>query len=222
MEDAVSRAQERVRDLADEYHARGFEVTVNPAPSQLPPFLAGYHPDLLVRREGQAMIIEVKSRRSLSTEAEARRIADLIEGNEGWSFELVTLDEHPDIVPPGVDAFDAGEARRNLEEARELYAEGRVRASLLVAWSAFEAILRLVMESEGIIPKLITPSHLTKLAVAEGLLSRDDYRAIAEIMRQRNALAHGYREPEVSHDSVRHLVEISEQLLNEMPSEESA
>lgn len=80
----IASERERIEVLAEEYRAQGYEVSVEPDPSRLPAFLSGYRPDLVVTRGDERTVVEVKSRRSLSTEAQARHLARLIEGEPGW------------------------------------------------------------------------------------------------------------------------------------------
>jgi hypothetical protein len=48
MEAAISRERQRAHAIAEEYRSRGYEVIEQPSPEQLPEFLAGYRPNLLV------------------------------------------------------------------------------------------------------------------------------------------------------------------------------
>src|SRR5215813_7473808 len=66
MEAVTSPERQRARALAEEYRSRGYEVIEEPSPAQLPDFLSGYCPDLLVRKGDEAIVVEVKSRSSLS------------------------------------------------------------------------------------------------------------------------------------------------------------
>ena len=38
----------RAHEVADQYRSRGYKVIIGPKPHQLPPFLAGFRPDLLM------------------------------------------------------------------------------------------------------------------------------------------------------------------------------
>jgi hypothetical protein len=57
----TSRERRRARAIAEGYRNRGYEVSEGPSPAQLPDFLSGYRPDLLVRRGDEAIIVELKS-----------------------------------------------------------------------------------------------------------------------------------------------------------------
>lgn len=40
----------RTQEIADEWRSRGYEVAIGPTQEQLPPFLAGFSPDLLMKK----------------------------------------------------------------------------------------------------------------------------------------------------------------------------
>lgn len=215
----IARERERVQALAEEYRAQGYRVAVEPAPQELPDFLSGFQPDLIVTRGGETTVIEVKSRRSLS--AQARQIARLIEGRPGWRFELVIVGSEP-LDPPGSVAFDRTGVQRALEEARSLLTNGYTGPALLSGWAALEAALRLLLNAEGIELRRSSPAHSLKQAVEEGLVSRDDYQSLSTLMEGRNAMAHGFESESVSPASVSDLLNQAQRLLNEASSHQSA
>ncbi|MHC5833859.1 MAG: hypothetical protein ACYT04_000000102130, partial [Nostoc sp.] len=59
--------RERLLKLADEYREKGYEVFFHPNPEDLPDFLNHYSPDMIVRRGEENVVIEVKSRSSLTS-----------------------------------------------------------------------------------------------------------------------------------------------------------
>ena len=65
METTFSLERLRAKSLADRYRRKGYEVIEEPAPNQLPDFMAGYRPDMILRKGGESIVLEVKSRESL-------------------------------------------------------------------------------------------------------------------------------------------------------------
>lgn len=216
----VTRERDRIQALAEEYQDQGYEVIVEPAPHELPAFLAGYRPDLIITREGERTVIEVKSRRSLAAEAQARNIARLVEGQPGWRFELVILSGEPAVPLSDCVAVDRTDVQRALEEARNLVANGYPGPALLSGWATLEATLRLLLDAEGIEPRRLVPVHLLKQSVEEGIISREDYRVMTDTMRRRNALAHGFLNEPVPPALVSELLDLTERLLNETSSQQ--
>lgn len=218
----IARERDRIQALAEEYRARGYDVAVEPASHELPDFLSGYQPDLVVTRGSETTVVEVKSRRSLSSEAQARQIARLIEGRPGWRFELVIVSDEPIEPPVGSVAFDQTGVQRALEEARSLLANGYTGPALLSGWAALEAALRLLLNAEGVALRRPASAHLLKQAVEEGVISRDEYRSLFSLMAGRNAIAHGFENDSISLASVSGLLELTERLLNEASYHQSA
>ena len=64
MDDTIALENERASAIAAEYRRKGYEVIEQPSTEQLPDFLSGYQPDLIVRKGDEAIIVEVKTRSS--------------------------------------------------------------------------------------------------------------------------------------------------------------
>lgn len=218
----IARERDRIQALAEEYRGQGYDVAVEPAPHELPDFLSGYRPDLIVTRGGETTVVEVKSRRSLAAEAQAREIARLVEGRPGWRFELVIVGSEPPDPPLGSVAFDHTGVQRTLEEARSLLNNGYTGPALLSGWAALEAALRLLLNAEGVELRRLAPAYLLKQAAEEGIISRDDYRSLSALMAERNAIAHGFESESISPTNVSGLLELAQRLLNEASSHQSA
>ena len=221
MEAHTTPEQTRVERLAEDYRNRGYEVIIEPGPHQLPDFMAGYKPDMIASRGDEKTVVEVKSRQSLSAEAQTRELARLIESKPGWSFELVIVGDEP-TVPSGTRAFNQHDARRSVEEARYLFASGSTGSALLIGWAALEASLRLLLNAEGVTLRRLTPVSVVKQAVEEGLINTNEYQTLSDLLARRNALAHGFQTEDVKPEHVSTLLELVERLLDEISLLESA
>src|SRR3954470_2751922 len=93
MEATLALEKQRAHDVAEEYRGKGYKVIEEPSPHDLPNFLSGYHPDLLVRRGDEAVVVEVKARSSLVKDPQIRDLARLLRAKPGWNFELVVVGE---------------------------------------------------------------------------------------------------------------------------------
>ena len=74
METTLALMRQRVQTLAEEYRGQGYDVIVEPLKAQLPPFLAGYHPDLLLHKASESVVVEVKARKSLAKDSQVREL----------------------------------------------------------------------------------------------------------------------------------------------------
>ena len=125
METATSRERQRAQAIAEEYRSRGYEVINQPSPEQLPEFLAGHHPAMLVQKGDEAIIVEVKSRSSLTKDPRIRELARLVQAEPHWHFELVLVGEEEQLrAPEGTRPFERDDILRALEGRKGLLSQG--------------------------------------------------------------------------------------------------
>jgi hypothetical protein len=214
MEAVTSPERQRARALAEEYRSRGYEVIEEPSPAQLPDFLSGYRPDLLVRKGDEAIVVEVKSRSSLAKEAQIRDLAQLLQTKPHWNFELVVVGEGERIsAPEGARPFERDDILRGIEAAERLLASGFSEAALLLAWSTSEATVRLLIEEEGIVLDHLNPPYILKQAVINGVIARDEYTFLTNVIKYRNALVHGFKTLDFEPALVSELISRTKRLL---------
>ena len=211
----TSAEERRLRLLAQEYRAKGYEVTEHPGPNQVPDFLRPFQPDLIARQGEGGVVVEVKTRAALARTSEAQEMARVLQSQPGWTFELVLVGAGDQaLLAEGAEAFTADDVARSLDEAERLLDVGFAEAALLHAWAAAEATLRLLARQEGLDPdRPMPPLHLLKTLATEGALARSDYAPLMEAARLRNALAHGYRVPTFEPGLVRKLIGTTDRLL---------
>lgn len=175
---------------AKEYRSKGYEVTLE-APLD---FLPGYRADLIVRKDGEAKVIEVKSRSSLAASPQIRELAQTLEAKPGWSFELLLVAQPECLASPeGSRPLDSGDIRQRIEEAETVLASGHPEAALLLAWSACEATIRMLLAEQGVSnPDVSTARYIFDQATYLGVISREEYRCLTHVEKYRNAIAHGY------------------------------
>lgn len=82
---------ERARAIAEDYRNEGFEVIEHPSEQQLPSFLSAYQPDLLIRKNDETVVVEVKTRASLAQQPYLGEMSELLRERPGWRFELVMV-----------------------------------------------------------------------------------------------------------------------------------
>ena len=222
METATALEQKRAHALAEEYRHKGYDVIETPRQEQLPQFLSGYHPDLLIRKDNEATVVKVKTRSSLTKEPRLKDLARILRAKQGWNFELVILGEDVQLdTPEGAISFEKGDIRRGLETAKQLLTSGASEAALLIAWSRVEALVRLIAEEEKVKLNQLAPSYLLKQAVTNGLISREDYQLLTRIVKYRNAVVHGFKTTDLDSMLVSSLIDTAERILQTEVSPEN-
>ncbi len=207
MEDAAI-LEARLADVtAEKYRSKGYVVSRDESLE----FFPGFRADLVARKGDEVKVIEVKCRSTLTATPEISDLARVLNAKPGWSFELVLVGEPERLESPdGAKSFEGENILQRIGQAEGVLEAGFAEAAYLLAWATFEAVLRGMIEEEGVSIKRITTSgYVLNLAVIHGVISRDDYQELASMMKYRNALAHGFQVNEFGDDVVRHLIEIT-------------
>ena len=190
MIDDLTITEKQFADIkAAEYLAKGYQVS-REAPIE---FLPGYRADLLVKKEDETKVIEIKTQPSLAANPALRQFERIINSRPGWSFELQLVGEPEGLaVTEDARALDETGIIGRLSQAEAILDAGFAEAALLMAWSATEAVVRMLVAAEGIaITRATNPAYILGMAVAHGAMDRDDYRQLLIAMAYRNAIAHG-------------------------------
>src|SRR5438094_342397 len=134
--------EDKLAAVAMEYRGKGYSVHVEPVEDDLPAFLRGFEADVVAISAAESVIVQVTSPSRFDGE-QAKRLAEVVELNPGWRYEVVfvSLPVAPD-VPVQEELADDEKVTRMLENAETLSREGHVEAAGLIAYSALETILR--------------------------------------------------------------------------------
>ncbi len=214
MTDDLTITEQQVADIkAAEYLGKGYKVT-REVPLE---FLPGYRADLIVEKDGETKVIEIKTRSSLRTIPALREVERVVNARQGWSFELQIVGEPEKVsIPERSRWLDEEAIRARLTQAELLNVEGLVEAALLMAWAAVEAAVRTLVADEGVqIDRATDPGYVLNMAVAHGAISREHYRALRDVMVHRNAVAHGFVASDVTPALVTDLIAVVISLLRE-------
>lgn len=183
--------RDRVKRLAREYQRKGYLVLVDPDASSLPPFFAGYRPDLVVSKGSEHVAIEVKSRPTLRADKELQSIAEKIEQHAGWRLELVVVATRDD-EETAKNVITPFETDQRLRTAEQLAEKRQFEFAILLSWTAAEAVLRQMAEAAHLKINKVQTAYLVKLLYSNGLLEEDDYQVLERCRRMRNRITHGF------------------------------
>jgi len=211
-------ASKALESLAEKYRARGYEVLVEPQGSDLPAFLKGFRPDLVARRQGESVVVEVKVGTETSVSERYKDLAEAVQAQPGWRFDLVFI-KSGDGEPIAVDAAlpDESELQGRIERANQLEAIGALEAAFMVLWAAAEGLMRLEARRAGLPLDRMPLSALIRELYSVGEISREDYEAILRLMDTRNRAMHGFS-TQVSAEQVSELKTTVEHFLTEIRS----
>jgi hypothetical protein len=205
----MSRSQleeDRLAAVAMEYRRKGYDVHLEPAEDDLPAFLRGFDADVIARSPEDNVVVQVTSPPRFNGEA-ARRLAEIVELNPGWRYEVVFVSPPvaPD-VPVREELADDEKVTRMLENAETLSREGHLEAAGLIAYSALETILRRRAQSAAPQIERQSSARVLKELYSMGRIDPDTFEKLLPLMEFRNAVAHGFQ-PRNAAPSIPELIE---------------
>lgn len=206
-ETVQGREKRRLRDVAREYRAKGYEVVLQPNPAALPTCLAGFQVDLLASSPTENVLVEVRSQQRLAGATDLIRLAEAVSSLPGWRLELVVTNPREKFLSEnGTEPLTRAEIEERLARVRELIHGGRLDAAALLVWSATEGALRRVAREEAVVLEDPAPRPLVKQLFSLGIVSRADYDTIVEAMPLQDRLARGYQSGPIDPDVIQRLV----------------
>lgn len=215
MEDIAILERKFITKTVAKYRSRGYEVEED-CPLE---FLPGFRADLVARKDGDVRVIEVKSRTSLALTPKLDELAEILYRKPGWRYDLLLVGEPEKLESPeGAQPFAEEAIRKRLAEAEAVLERGSGEAAYLLVWSACEAALRNLIETAEIsITRVTTAAYVLDMAVMHGIISREDHDYLTDMMKYRNAIAHGFDVNGFSDEKVAELIEVVVQLLDSEP-----
>ena len=215
-----SPEREEIERVAQQYRERGYRVLIEPRGNDIPSFLRGTSPDLLVFSVDESVLIEVKRTSQVQNAQDLAEFARRIEAHPGWRFELITINPLISIASasPRTERWTRADIQGRLEEARLAASAGYLRAALLIAFAATEAAafewaeITLATDLSGV--PLRTLRALVRKMVFEGVLGQREFTEFQRVDKLRNAVAHGVTSAEVVHVDVDVLINLATTIMN--------
>jgi hypothetical protein len=205
-----------VREVAERYIRQGYPVQVEPLDEDLPDFLAGYHPDLVVTTPEGRMVVEVKSTRQARGLDYWQRLKEAIDTHPGWSLHIVLNNKREEeLLGAEMPVLSEAEVKARLTASEQLADNGMLDSALVVAWSTLEAVLRAQSRAEGLFLPNQGPGALMTALYTEGGLGTEDYEALTRILSARNQAAHGFRIDNMDRSVVDQIQNITSRLLGQ-------
>ncbi len=197
--DLVTSEREAIKQYADWYSQQGYQVSVEPSPRELPEFLRTLAPDMIARRDGENIVVEIKTSSPASFE-QVQRLARALEHRAGWKLQVVYADlDDPEWAPPP-ELPDISELTR-LVSVASADERDHGASQFLLLWAIIEAAARHRLSSLKIPPtRRISSSALLKMLLTEGIIEEDNYAVLRHGLAVRNAIAHGFLNQPIDED----------------------
>jgi hypothetical protein len=178
-----------LEELRRKFRTEGYQEL---DPAAISRELDGYQPDLVVQQGDEVLVIECKSEVSPRTDAQLRRLKELVERHPDWRFRFMVVPRRPP-APPDEDDIENVAAR--LGKAREL-AESDTPVAAMLLWAVLETLLRHLLTFRQERPSFRTPGMRMARQLRDlGELDDEELELLEAGMRARNLAVHGYRVP---------------------------
>lgn len=188
--------------VASRYREAGYEVVLQPNPTMIPFDLGGYHPDLLAKKDGMNVIIEVKSNFDIAASYERlQAVAEETRRHDNWSFVLVTPRDVAEVgLPNDPDQPSWEEIQKGVQSADRLGSMGEHEAAYLVLWIAFEQTIRKLSIEAALPLERLAPAIMIRQLYSEGVLSIAQFDAARSSLEVRNRVVHGFRKSDLTEE----------------------
>lgn len=202
-----------VRETANEYIREGYPVQITPLDEELPAFLRGFQPDMIVSTPDEKIVVQVNSKRKDRPDNYLDKLNEAIASQKGWNFRLV-LDftreaELEGIVQP---VFSTEQIEAQLQASQSIAESGALDGALIVIWSTIEAILRKSSRLQGLkLPNQGSGPLITAL-YTDGDLSRKDYDILMHSLKARNLVSHGFQAENIDRSMIEELQGVAKRL----------
>lgn len=218
MASAMQSVHERlVREAADSYTRQGYYVRTSPSEKEMPDFLKGFKPDMIVRLpDGDHIVVQVKSSGAMRDSEQWQQLKNAVEANPGWRLELVLNNRREqELITASQPLLSLEEVEARVLAGRQLAEQGLLDGSLLITWSALEALLRRICQQKKVKLPDQAPATLVTMLVSEGFLNRENYQPLMQILPVRNQAAHGHQPELLNRALVEQLHAITSRLLEQ-------
>ncbi len=210
--------QQILDSVATRYREQGYETLVRPAKDVRPKFLENFEPDLIVRREQESIVVEIKDFGPKGHRTQLSALATEIARHPGWRLDVVVLKDAGSRLSATVD-----ELQSRLEEGVRLTEEGHAIAGGLLIWSATEGAGRLAAAKLGVDTSPVGPaSSLFRRLISEDYLDDYDLDIIDRVNHYRNSLSHGFSSVEDVGEIFKSIVPIAKRLIDASRNSDAA
>ncbi len=206
-----------ISGVARQYREEGYEVVVHPQGGDLPPFLAGFAPDLIATRGREGVVVEaLRDRGELARDPGVARLAEALEARPGWRLDLILLGAGDDLdraARGGVEP-SAEELSGLLARAGELAAAGEAGLGCVAALAGFEAALRRLPAPAGSRGWAgAGPVERVRMLYSLGDLSREEFDRVREAGTVRARVVRGLMPGEVDPALAAGVVDLARRLV---------
>jgi hypothetical protein len=206
----------RICYSAQRYRDEVYQVISRPSGDQIPPFMAGFQPDIIATRGNEVVVVEIKRNRiDLASDQQISQLAEIVNARPGWRLDLVVLEPETTVEKAAQDAAEPSDEQlaHILKTADELSEKGYSPYACVVAWGGLEAAMRR-LQSDAELYGRTTPAELMRTLYGNGFLSREQFERLRESYKIRSQVVHGLVPGQVDPDLGRYVTTTARYLVS--------
>jgi len=181
-----------ISDFASQYESKGYDVILNPGKNELPDFLKDHEVDMIAKNQHESVIVEVKKPDEPAS-GSLIGLARLAKEN-GWRLQVISASSRADDERESVAAvplLSQREVEDTLSQAEILTQQGFVAPAMIMAWTAFEALVGHVLKGEEVALDSYSPATILEAAQRLDFLQPGERAGLGQLAFLRNAMVHG-------------------------------
>jgi len=214
--DVIYRENRKIKKLVNEYRQKGYKVIVSPKKNLLPLSLNDYEPDLLLKKDKENIVIEVKTSESLRKSAYLKDLAEKLNSLENWKFELVLTNPRNKFIDEKseLEEYSIEELKQKLTQVKKTIDYEFPEPHLLYTWSLFEAAARTILKKEQ--PKVevkLNTITIIKQLYSYGIINSAEYDWLNSLLELENKLSHGYKVKSIAKKELEKLIKMIEEFI---------
>lgn len=208
--------EKELRRIAKEYESEGYSVILHPEGDQVPAFAAGLKLDMIGTCGEEKVVIEIKERRSaLNEDPTVQTIANLVDQQPGWRFDLIILEPETPLqrVVEKAQEPSKEQIREILNRAQMACSANLTEMALIFAWAGMEAAMRRISK-DGEWYGRTTPLPLLSALYSNGFLNRKEFDTARTAWSIRTQAVHGFVIPEIDSLLIEEVMAIATKLIS--------
>jgi hypothetical protein len=184
-----------VEVLRRQYESQGYRV-LDRLPISEDDSLSAYRPDLILQKDDEVVVVEMKRPVELREAADLRTLRNDIERHRGWHLRVLyvdAFDQRPSLTKtaPGKVVTDY---YKRADRAREALKKGYLEEAVVLLWIALEGVLRAYFGRRGEAPnKGVTVLSMLRRLHDDGMLDEPEMKLLAGGYDARNLAVHALK-----------------------------
>jgi hypothetical protein len=189
--------EQRIQSTAQELLANGYKVSIEPLVSDLPFELGGYRPNLIATKDGEGIVMEIKTTLNRLSVDRFQDISERVATHHGWRFLLITLDDTSDKILPssGNELPSWKELSTHLVTLNMLIQDSLFEPAILFLWSILEAALRKRAIAQNLPISRFPTKQLLNHTFSNGEISISEFDLFTTYLEIRDEISHGIVTP---------------------------